>query len=395
MFGAAVMSLSDRLDEIPPSGIRKLFDLAGNYPDMISLGIGEPDFDTPAHIKEYAKEALDHGFTHYTPNNGLQLLREAVALKLKRDNSIVADPGKNIMITVGGNQAFLLALSTFLKQADEVLLPSPHFVTHSAAVRLAGGVPVEVPSTGAGGFKAALELMRDAVTSKTRGIIINSPNNPTGVVLGRKDLEGIAEIAMDHDLKVMSDEVYESLIYDGEKHVSIASLEGMEEKVITINSFSKVYAMTGWRVGYVVAEENAIAKMAKFQMYAAACPTSFAQYAAAKAMSDPRSPGTVEAMRSEYEKRRDCIHRRIGQIPGMLAVKPKGAFYIFPKLDVEDDAAISERLLKEAHVAAVPGSSFGKAGRGHLRFAYTVPVVKIEEAMDRIEKVMASAGKTR
>ncbi|HRU81991.1 MAG TPA: aminotransferase class I/II-fold pyridoxal phosphate-dependent enzyme, partial [Candidatus Methanomethylicus sp.] len=261
------MSLSERLDHVPPSGIRRLFELASRYPDAISLGIGEPDFDTPLHIREYAKEALDLGYTHYTPNSGLQMLRDALAGKLRSENSIDADPDRNIMVTVGANQAITLALAAFLRAGEEVLIPSPCFVTHKAAVTIAGGSAVEVATDESCGFSISSESLSRAVTKKTRCILLNSPNNPTGAVLSRKQLEEIATVAVEHRLRVISDEVYEALVYDGNAHVSIASLEGMADSTITINSFSKAYAMTGWRLGYVVADPTAIEKMIKLQMY--------------------------------------------------------------------------------------------------------------------------------
>ncbi len=382
------MSLSECLDRVPPSGIRRLFELACKFPDAISLGIGEPDFDTPAHIRAYAKEALDLGYTHYTPNAGLQMLREALAAKLRSENLIEADPDRNIMVTVGGNQAITLALAAFLRAGEEVLMPSPCFVTHRAAVTISGGSAVEVETDGRSGFAITPESLGRAVTKKTRCILINSPNNPTGAVLSRKCLEEIAGIAVEHDLRVISDEVYEALVYDGHTHVSMASLEGMAERTITINSFSKAFAMTGWRLGYVAACSTAIEKMVKLQMYLDACPVSFAQYAAAKALGDPRSRKATESMRSEYEKRRDCIYERLKGIPQFSVSKPGGAFYIFPRIGCIDDQRFSEKVLEKAHVAVVPGSSFGAAGSGHVRMAYTVTQEKLEEAMDRIERVL-------
>jgi len=382
------MSIPDRLDEIPPSGIRRLFELAGRHKGVISLGIGEPDFDTPAHIKEYAKEALDLGMSHYTPNNGLKILRDAISVKLLKDNRIQADPDKNIMVTAVGNQAFLLSLSTFLREGEEVLIPSPCFVTHSAAVRLVGGKAVEVGTYIGRGFRVAPEDLRKAMTRKTRCIIINSPNNPTGSVLRRKDLEEIAEIAAERNLRVISDEVYEKVIYDGEEHVSLASLNGMSERVVTINSFSKTYAMTGWRLGYAVADESTIAKMTKLQMYLDACPMSFGQYAVAKALGDPRSKVSIEAMRSEYESRRNYVYGRLRNMDGMEVSKPGGAFYIFPRVKGRGDVTLSEKLLLEAKVAAVPGSTFGKYGVNHLRLCYATAMKYLEEAMDRMEKFM-------
>lgn len=387
------MSFPDRLDEVPESGIRRLFDLAGKYKDVVSLGIGEPDFDTPPHIKEYAKEGLDKGFNHYTPNIGLKMLREAVAEKLKRENRIEANPERNIMITIGGNQAFLLSLSTFLKNGDEVLIPSPYFVTYRAVVLMLGGVPVEVPTTIEDGFKLSIDRLSKAVTSKTKCIMINSPNNPTGSVMSKKDLEGVSRLALENDLRVVSDEVYEKLIYSGEKHVSIASLDGMSERTITVNSFSKTYAMTGWRVGYCVADEATVSKMVKFQMFLAACPVSFEQYAIARALDDPRSAAAVERMRREYQDRRDYIFGRLKVMPGIEVAKPQGAFYIFPRIG-GNDVAFSERLLSKAKVVVVPGSSFGTHGEGHIRLCYATSMGSIEKAMDRLEGFMAT-GATR
>lgn len=380
------MSLHDRLEEIPASGIRRLFELANRYKDVISLGIGEPDFDTPEHIKEYAKEALDRGLTHYTPNNGLKELRDAISDKLKKENSIIADPDKEIIVTTGGNQAFLLIWASFLKEGDEVLIPSPHFVTYSATVRLAGGVPVEVPLTMENGFRLSADALQVHLTERTRALVLNSPNNPTGAVLTEKEVRAAVDFAEAHDLIVVSDEVYESLIYDGLRHVSPASVASEPGRVITVSSLSKTYAMTGWRIGYAAGPEELISRMVKFQMYLSACPTSFAQYAAARALSDPRSQIAVSQMRSEYMRRRDYIYQRLREIPELSVVKPGGAFYIFPF--VGDDLKLSEKLLLEARVATVPGSTFGMAGKGHLRLAYTVPVERIAEAMDRIESAL-------
>jgi aminotransferase len=383
-----MMSFPKRLDQIPESGIRRLFELAKGYKDVISLGIGDTDFDTPQHIKDYAKEGLDKGYTHYTSNNGLKMLRDAVAEKLRRENGIEADPDKNIMITVGGNQAFLLAFSTFLKPGDEVLIPSPYFVTYWAIVKLLGGLPVEVPTTLENEFKLDPRWLSRLVTRKTSCVMINSPNNPTGAVMTRKDLESIADFAYEHDLTVVSDEVYEKLIYTGERQVSIASLGGMAGKTVTINSFSKTYAMTGWRIGYVVADEATISKMIKFQMFLAACPVSYGQYAVARAMGDPRSEPSVEAMRREYEARRDYVYRRLKAISGVEVVEPKGAFYIFPRIG-GDDVAASERLLSEVKVVVAPGSSFGTYGKGHLRLCYATSMDNLAKAMDRMETFMS------
>jgi aminotransferase len=384
------VSIPDILDSIPESGIRKLFELASKQKDVISLGIGEPDFDTPQHIKEYALEALQRGMTHYTPNNGLKILRDEISEKLKRENGIIADPDRNIMVTVGGNQAFLLALSTFVRPGDEVIIPSPYFVTHAAAAKLVGGTVVEVKTCIENDFRVNPEDLKRSVTRKTRCIIISTPNNPTGSVLTRKDLEEIADIAVEHGIRIVSDEVYEKLVYDGAEHISIASLNGMSELTITVNSFSKAYAMTGWRLGYVVADPTTIAKMTKFQMYLAACPVSFVQYAAAKALQDPRSPAATESMRQEYQRRREYLYKRLSEIDGFVVNKPMGAFYIFPKVDFAEDNAFAERLLVEGRVVVVPGSAFGTYGKGHVRLCYATSLGNIEEATNRIERFMRS-----
>jgi aminotransferase len=383
------MSISKRLDKVPESGIRRLFELAGKYKGVISLGIGEPDFDTPQHIKEYAKQGLDKGLTHYTPNNGLKMLRDAIAVKLQRENQIEVNPDKNIIITIGGNEAFLLILSSFLNPGEEVLLLSPYFVTYGAAVTLVGGKVVEVGTFLENGFRVAAEDLKKAVTKKTRCIIINSPNNPTGAVLNRKDIEEIAEVAMENNLKVISDEVYEKFVYDGTKHVSMASLNGMYGNTITVNSFSKTFAMTGWRIGYAVADEVTIAKMVKMQMFLATCPIAFGQYAAAKALQDPRSKKATDEMQSICEDRRNYVYGRLKELKKFTVTKPKGAFYIFPKIDESDDKAFSDKLLIDKKVVAVPGSAFGRYGAQHLRLCYATSMKNLTEAMNRIAEFVA------
>lgn len=383
------MALSDRLEHVNPSEIRKLFNLAQGVEGLISLGIGEPDFDTPEHIKEYAKEALDKGLTHYSPNAGILELREAIAEKLKRDNGIVADPKTQIMVTVGANQIILMGLATFLNDNDEVLIPSPMFVSYAPAVFLAGGKPIEVPTYEENEFRLSVDELGKYVTPKTRALIINSPNNPTGAVLKKKDLEEIADFAVEHDLIILSDEVYEYFIYTGANHYSVASLNGMFDRVITINGFSKTFAMTGWRLGFAVAREDMIEKMTRFQMYNATCPVTFIQYAAAEALRDKRSWEAVEKMRKEYDRRRKMVWKRLNEM-GLPTIKPKGAFYIFPRIRDTGltSKEFSELMIKEARVALVPGSAFGGSGEGYARVSYATAYEKLEEAMNRIEKVL-------
>ena len=383
------MALSDKLKRVNPSEIRKLFDLAQGVEGLISLGIGEPDFVTPEHIREYAKEALDMGMTHYGPNAGLPMLREAVAKKLKEQNGIDVDPKSEVMITVGANQAFILGLATFLGEGEEVLIPAPMFVSYAPAVILAGGRPVEVPTHEENEFRLSVDDLEKHVSDKTKALIINSPNNPTGAVLTGKDVEEIADFAVEHDLIVFSDEVYEHFVYDGAKNHSIASLDGMFERTVTINGFSKTFAMTGWRLGFVAAPSWIIEGMVRFQMYNATCPVTFAQYAAAKALEDERSWKAVEEMRREYDRRRNLVWKRLNEI-GLPTVKPHGAFYIFPRVRDTglDDKEFSELMLNEARVAVVPGGAFGNAGKGYVRISYATAYEKLEEAMDRMEEVL-------
>ncbi len=383
------MALSDRLKLVNPSEIRKLFDIAQGIEGLISLGIGEPDFDTPGHIKEYAKEALDRGMTHYSPNAGIFMLREAIAEKLRKQNGIDVDPKTQVMVTVGANQALLMGFATFLRDGDEVLIPSPMFVSYAPVVILAGGKPVEVPTYEENEFRLNVDDLKKHTTDRTRALIINTPHNPTGAVLTRKDLEEIADFAVEHDLMVLSDEVYEHFVYNGARNYSIASLDGMFERTITINGFSKTFAMTGWRLGFAAAPAWVIEKMTRFQMYNSTCPVTFVQYAAAKALRDERSWKAVGEMRKEYNRRRNLVWKRLNEM-GLPTVKPKGAFYIFPR--VRDtgltDKKFSELMLLEAKVAVVPGSAFGKAGEGYIRISYATAYGKLEEAMDRMERVL-------
>ncbi|NJE26182.1 pyridoxal phosphate-dependent aminotransferase [Thermococcus sp. MV5] len=383
------MALSDRLELVSISGIRKLFELAQGIEGVISLGIGEPDFDTPEHIKEYAKEALDKGLTHYSSNIGVLELREAIAEKLKKHNGIEVDPKTQIMITVGANSGLLMGFATFLKDNEEVLIPSPAFVSYAQTVLLAGGIPVEVPTTEKNGFRLNTDDLEKYVTPKTRALIINSPNNPTGAVLTKKDLEELADFAVEHDLIVFSDEVYEYFVYDNVKNYSIASLNGMFERTITINGFSKTFAMTGWRLGFVTAPEWIIEKMVRFQMYTVTCPVTFAQYAAAKALRDERSWRAVEEMRKEYDRRRNLVWKCLDEM-GLPTIKPKGAFYIFPRIKDTGltSKEFSELMIKEAKVVLVPGNAFGSAGEGFVRISYATAYEKLEEAMNRIDKVL-------
>jgi aminotransferase len=379
--------LSRKVGVIKVSGIRKLFELASKMKDVINLGLGEPDFNTPEHIKAAAKKALDENFTHYTPNVGMPELREAVAEKLKRENGINVNPESEVMVTNGATQALTLSILAILNEGDEVLIPSPTFVSYSAAVIFAGGVPVEVETKEEEKFRVNVEELEKHVSGRTKALIISTPNNPTGSILTRRNLEELADFAVKHDLIVISDEVYEKIVYE-EPHCSIASLNGMRERTITVNAFSKTYAMTGWRLGYLAAPEQIVGEIVKLQMYTAVCATSFAQRAAVEALRGPQN--FVEEMRKEYARRRELVYSRINGMPKISAIKPKGAFYIFPNIKATGMTSeeFSSYLIQEARVATVPGRAFGQYGEGYIRISYAASYEKLEEAMDRISEAL-------
>ena len=347
------------------------------------LDMGEPDFDTPEHIKKAAVKALEEGYTHYTSNAGLPELREAIAKKLKRDNGIDASINE-IIVTVGGEQALASAIFTLIKPGNEVLIPSPAFVAYRPLIQMAGGVPIEVPVKEDNEFCPVVDDLRKYVTERTKALIINTPCNPTGAVYSRKLLEEIADFAVEHDLIVISDEAYEKIVFEG-KHVSIASLNGIKDRVVSIFTFSKTYAMTGWRLGYAVARKDIIDKMVKLNMYIVACPVAFVQRAALTALEGPQD--CVQEMVSEYRRRIDLVYRRLREMPDIMVVKPKGTFYIFPNISSYGKSEeVTEYLLFNAKIAVVPGTAFGKYGEGYIRISCATSYKKLCEAMDRIDK---------
>ncbi len=380
-----VKPLPGWLKRVPKSGIREIFDLTQGAKDVINLSIGEPDFDTPEHIKEAAKTALDEGFTKYTPNAGIIELREAISRKLKRENKIDTDPETQIIVTVGATQAVLLSLLVLLRRDEEVLIPTPGFMTFVSLVRIAGGIPKEVRVKEEDDFKVDPYDLRRKVTKKTKAIILNSPCNPTGVVLERKNLEQIAQVALDNDLFVISDEIYEKFVYDG-KHFSIASLDGMQERVVTVNGFSKTYCMTGWRLGYAASKWGVISEMTKLQMYNSTCPVSFVQKAAIAALDGPHD--FLPKMNHEFNERRKLISRRLAEIDGISFIEPRGTFYIFPNVKKfkMNSREFVRGLLSKKRVATVPGTAFGKYGEGYIRLSYAAPRNKIQVALERLEK---------
>jgi len=374
--------LSRRVDAMPFSGIRKFFDVAQQYKDIISLGVGEPDFPTPEPIKDAAIRAIESDLTSYTSNYGLLELREKIAEKLKNKNRITADPKSEILVTVGVSEALDLAVRAVVNPGDEVLVPDPGYVSYKANVWFAYGEPVAIRSYEADGFRITAEEIEKRITKKTKAIIVSSPANPTGSVLRKKDLEEIADLCIEHDLVALSDEIYEVLIYDDEKHVSIGSLNGMEDRTITLNGFSKSCAYTGWRLGYAAGKPDYIEAMMKIHQYTILCAPSISQYAVLESF---RHEEYVRDMVKEYDRRRRLLVKGLNELPNISCIMPKGAFYAFPNITETglSSEEFANRLLKEAKVAAVPGDSFGECGEGYIRCAYCVSREDINEALQR------------
>jgi aspartate/methionine/tyrosine aminotransferase len=381
--------LSARVNSLQTSPIRKLIDLVERTPNVIGLHCGEPDFDTPIHIREAAKKALDEGYTRYTPTAGLMELREAIAEKLRKENNVKADPETEITVTVGGFAAIFSTLQAVINPGDEVIIPEPVWPSYGGLVKLAGGNPV-LFQLRAPDYALNTALLEEKLTERTRMVIINTPNNPTGAVYKPEELEALASLAMKHDFLVLADEVYEKIVFDDAKHFSIASLAGMRERTVTVNSFSKTYAMTGWRVGYVVANEKITAGLRRVHSYAVSCVSPISQRAALAALTAPQD--RVGRMVKEYKERRDIFVEALNNLSGFNCVKPKGTFYVFPDIHGAGLPSVdfAERMLKEAGVAAIPGSAFGRSGEGHLRMSVAVSRDSLFEAMKRIKRFVAS-----
>ena len=382
--------LARHVASLKPSGIRRFFDIVATMDDVISLGIGEPDFTTPDHILKAGIQALKDGETHYTSNAGIYELRQAVAEHLQKLYQVSYDPADEIVITVGVSEALYLAMNAILEPGDEVIIPSPCFVAYQAEVELAGGVPVELPSRVEENFQLRPEMLEKAITPKTKAIFIGYPNNPTGAVASRQVLLEVARIATEHDLVVISDEIYDRLVY-GVEHVCFASLPGMKERTITLGGFSKNYAMTGWRVGYACAPADILVGLNRIHQYTIMSAPTMAQIAALEALKNGEEH--VEAMRAEYNRRRQLIVGGVNQL-GLPTFEPKGAFYAFPSIlpSGMDDETFSIRLLDEENVAVVPGSAFGAGGEGFVRCSYATAYEKIEEALERMAHFVQRHG---
>lgn len=369
---------------IQPSGIRKFFDIASEMEDVVSLGVGEPDFDTPWHIRDEGIYSLEKGRTFYTSNSGLKPLREEISRYLNRRYHLNYDPLHEILVTVGGSEGIDIALRAMLDPGDEVLIPQPCYVSYLPCVTLADGVPVTIELKEENEFRLTKEELLEKITDKTKILVLPFPNNPTGAVMRREDLEAIAEVIIDHDLYVLSDEIYSELTYQGD-HVSIASLPGMRERTLTINGFSKSYAMTGWRLGYICGPQEIVAQMTKIHQFAIMCAPTTSQYAAVEALRN--GDADVAKMRESYNQRRRFLMHAFEEM-GLKCFEPFGAFYVFPCIKefglTSDEFAM--RLLEEEHVAVVPGTAFGDCGEGFLRISYAYSIDDLKIALKRLER---------
>jgi aminotransferase len=382
--------IANRVQQIPPSGIRRFFDIAATMDDVISLGIGEPDFVTPQTVLDAGMASLRAGHTHYTSNNGTIELRNGISRHLKRLYNVEYDPALELVITVGVSEAMYLALTAILNPGDEVIVPQPCFVSYTAEVSLAGGTPVPIATRVENNFQVTAEEVERAITRHTKALLIGYPNNPTGAVLERATLEAIARVAQKHDILVISDEIYDRLVY-GIDHVCFASLPGMWERTILLGGFSKAYAMTGWRLGYAAAPPEILGAMKKIHQYTIMSAPTTAQDAALVALE--HGEAAIEEMRQRYDRRRRLIVDGLNSI-GLKCFEPRGAFYAFPSVRGSgmDDAEFAERLLDEERVAVIPGRAFGIGGAGYVRCSYATAYEKIEQALERIARFARRHG---
>ena len=366
----------------PASGIRRMFDLAAKYDDAIKLTLGEPNFDTPANIKQAAKKAIDDGYTHYNPNAGLLELREVIADYYKKYSMQYSFD--NVMVTVGALEALTLSLMTTVDPGDEVIVPDPCFPNYIGQIMLAGAIPVSVPVYEENDFKIRARDIKRAVTSRTKGIVLNSPSNPLGSVLDRDEIARIAQVAEENDLLVYSDECYERLLYDGQEYFSMAQLPQALKRVLVINSLSKTYAMTGWRIGFVVGSQEIISNMPKIQEGIVSCVSTFTQKAAIEALTGPQT--AVDDMVANYRRRRDILIDGLNGIPGFKCNKSPGSFYAFANIKEfgKTSMEFAEELIRGARVVTVPGSAFGKMGEGYLRMVFANSDENLKEAVRRI-----------
>ncbi|MCZ0704371.1 aminotransferase [Natronobacillus azotifigens] len=378
--------IADHVNELKPSGIRKFFDLASKMENVISLGVGEPDFVTPWNVIEASYHSLERGYTAYTANAGLWELRKELSVFLEANYQVAYNPEDQLLVTVGASQAIDLACRAILNPGDEVIVIEPSFVSYVPTIRLAGGVPVIVEATEEHAFKVQAEQIEKAITSKTKALLICSPNNPTGAVLSKEEMEQISEVAKAHDLIVFSDEIYADLIYD-EAFTSFASIPGMIERTILISGFSKAFAMTGWRLGYAAGPKSIVEAMTKIHQYTIMCASTMAQHGALEALRNGK--GSVLEMKTSYRQRRNYVVKALQEM-GLSCHLPGGAFYVFPSIKSTglDSEAFAEALLEDQRVAVVPGNVFGESGEGYIRCSYATSMKQLTEAMKRMRRFM-------
>ena len=385
--------LSDQVTALKPSGIRKFFDIVSEMKDAISLGVGEPDFDTPWHVRDEGIYALERGRTFYTSNAGLKELRQEVCNYLKRKQGITYAWDREVVITVGGSEAIDIGLRAMINPGDEVIIPQPSYVSYEPCAILAGAKPVILNLKAENEFRLTARELEEAITDKTKVLILPFPNNPTGAIMERRDLEAIAEVIIRHDIFVMSDEIYSELTYK-EKHVSIAALPGMQERTILINGFSKAYAMTGWRLGYACGPHAIIEQMTKIHQFAIMCAPTTSQYAAVEALKN--GDGDVEEMKLSYNQRRRFLLNAFQEM-GLECFEPFGAFYVFPCIKEfgMTSEAFANAFLEAEKVAAVPGTAFGDSGEGFLRISYAYSLDTLREAMSRLKRFITKLREER
>ncbi|MGI6261458.1 MAG: pyridoxal phosphate-dependent aminotransferase [Acutalibacteraceae bacterium] len=379
--------LGDRIRQVRPSGIRRFFDIANEMEDVISLSIGEPDFSTPWHIRQSAIDSIEKGNTFYSPNRGFAELRNEICNYFFRRFSVQYAPESEVLVTVGGSEAIDACIRTLVNPGDEVLIPQPSFVCYEPLAEMAGGVPVALETHAADGFRLTAEALRAKITSKTKLLILPYPNNPTGAVMRREHLEEIAGVLRETDILVLSDEIYGELTYGRTRHVSFASIDGMRERTIVVNGFSKSYAMTGWRLGYALGPAPLIGAMTKLHQYGIMSAPTLAQYAAVEALKN--GDIDIENMRCEYNLRRRLIVDGLREM-GMECFEPEGAFYVFPSIQKSGLSSedFCHKLLTEEHVAVVPGNAFGACGEGFVRISYSYSLKHITEALSRMERFL-------
>ena len=386
--------LCKKVIDIKPSGIRKFFDIVAEMhdPEVISLGVGEPDFDTPWHVREEGIWSLEKGKTSYTSNSGLLELRQAISEYTLDKIGVKYDPVKEMLITVGGSEAIDLAMRVMIDEGDEVLIPQPSYVSYEPCVVLANGVPVIIELKEEDEFKLTKQELLDAITPRTKILVLPFPNNPTGSTMGKKELEEIAEVCIEHDLYVVSDEIYSALTYTGEPHFSIAAIPGMRERTVMINGFSKAFAMTGWRLGYACGPNRILAQMTKVHQFAIMCAPTTSQYAAIEAIKN--GDNDVEEMKKSYDQRRRYLVHALREM-GLHCFEPFGAFYIFPSIKSTGltSEEFAHRLLQEQKLVVVPGTAFGECGEGFLRISYAYSLEELKEAIRRLSAFIGSLKK--